>query len=186
VDASALYLELERHVEFAGAELNVEGAIVVGDVLRLFQRGNGRARPGVPAVNATGDLALRDFVRFLDAGSPSPSLEAIVEYDLGSTGASTYGFTDATVLLDGHVAFLACAEDSPDVTRDGAVSGCRFGIVKGESVRVTDVVDPNGRPVTHKLEGIELRDDGSFDVVADVDDPLQPALLGRLELRSTP
>lgn len=184
VDATAFYAELERRVEFAGSELNLEGAIVVGDVLRLFQRGNGQEKNGLRAVNATGDVSLVDFVRFLDGGGRAPELDSIVEYDLGSAGSARYGFTDATPLADGTVAFVACAEDSPDVTRDGAVFGCRFGLIDGANVRVGDVVDADGRPMTLKIEGIEARADGDFDVVADVDDPVQPALLGRLELRS--
>jgi hypothetical protein len=184
VDATAFYAALEHRIEFAGSELNLEGAIVLGDVLRLFQRGNGEEKNGLRAINATGDVSLVEFVRFLDAGGPAPLLHSIVEYELGSSGSARYGFTDATVLGDGRVGFVACAEDSPDVTRDGAVSGCRFGLIEGAHVRVTDVVDPAGDPVSLKLEGIEARGDGDFDVVADVDDPSQPALLGRLELRS--
>jgi hypothetical protein len=154
VNAAELYAELERHRDFAGSELNVEGAIVLGDRLRLFQRG------------------------------PFPALEAIVSVDLGSIGARRFGFTDATPMLDGRVAFMACAEDSPDVVRDGPVLGCRFGIIEMNEVRMTDVVDVRGSRSTLKIEGIEAREDGAFDVVADVDDPTIPALLGRLELRS--
>lgn len=184
VDAPELYAELERHPDFAGSELNIEGAIVLGDSLRLFQRGNGQERDGLFPVNAFGDISLAAFVGWLDSGGPFPALEAIVSVDLGSIGAGRFGFTDATPMLDGRVAFVACAEDSPDVVRDGPVLGCRFGIIEVSDVCVTDVLDEHGRRSTLKLEGIEARPDGAFDVVADVDDPSIPALLGRLELRS--
>jgi hypothetical protein len=184
VNAAELYAELERHRDFAGSELNVEGAIVLGDRLRLFQRGNGEEREGLSPVNAFGDVSLPAFVRWLDSGGPFPALEAIVSVDLGSIGARRFGFTDATPMLDGRVAFMACAEDSPDVVRDGPVLGCRFGIIEMNEVRMTDVVDVRGSRSTLKIEGIEAREDGAFDVVADVDDPTIPALLGRLELRS--
>ncbi len=97
-----------------------------------------------------------------------------------------FGFTDATVLPDGRVAFLACAEDSPDTSRDGAVLGCRFGVIDGDAVRVVDILDAAGTPTRLELEGIdhveEVAGGWEFAVVADQDDPDAPALLGRLRV----
>ena len=39
--APGLYARLREHCEAAGAELNIEGAVIQGHRLRLFQRGNG-------------------------------------------------------------------------------------------------------------------------------------------------
>ncbi len=188
VDGSQLYARLRADTTFAGSELNVEGALVVGDVLRLFQRGNGAVVHDVSPVNATADLPLREFVRWLDSGPPLPPLAGVTQFDLGHAGGVPFTFTDAALLPDGRVAFLACAEASPDTYRDGEVLGCRVGINDDASVRLGTIVHPDGRPTRLKLEGIESRSDtpGSFDVVADMDRPDEPALWGRLDVRLAP
>ena len=97
--------------------------------------------------------------------------------DLGEIDGVPFGFTDAALTDNGRLAFLACAEDSLDVRHDGPVLGCRFGWLDDSSVRVTDVVDSNGRPISLKLEGLEARvgTDRVFDVVADMDRVDEPA-----------
>lgn len=187
VDASALYGLLRAETQFAGAELNIEGAVVVEDSLRLFQRGNGSPRGGLSPVSATGDLPLEDFLRWLDANGPVPPLRNVVVYDLGSLNGTLFGFTDATLLPDGAIAFIACAEASPDAVRDGPVYGCRFGIIAASDVRAADVVDDSGRAVSSKIEGIDTRldDAASFDVVIDMDDPTLAAQLGCIRIKVT-
>lgn len=184
VQGAGLYALLRADTTFAGSELNVEGALVIGDVLRLFQRGNGAPLRGVLPVNATVDLPLPEFVQWLDTGSPLPTLEHVIQYDLGQTDGVPFTFTDAALMSDHRIAVLACAEASPDTYHDGEVLGCRFGIMRGDDVRVGPVVHADGRPTHLKLEGIESRPDGdsSFDVVADMDRPDEPALWGRLEV----
>lgn len=182
--ASEVYAVLRRSAAFSGSELNIEGAVVHGDALRLFQRGNGKADEGVQPVSAVGDLSLIEFLTWLDGGGPAPMLRRILRVDLGGVAGVSLGFTDATVLPSGAIAFLACAERSPDVTRDGEVLACRLGTLRDDSARLFDIVDENGAPCTLKLEGIEARpgDDASFDVVADVDCHDRPALGGLLTL----
>ena len=185
IDAADLYARLRGEPRFAGSELNVEGAIVAGDALRLFQRGNGAITAETEPVNATGDLPLEAFVAWLDSGAATPSLTAVVQYDLGQAGGARFTFTDAALLDDGRVAFLACAEASPDAVRDGPVVGARFGIIEGDGARIAGVRDRDGALVTLKLEGLEPSPDSPrrFDVVADMDRPGEPALLGVLEIR---
>jgi hypothetical protein len=185
VEGRALYIQLRSEPDFAGSELNVEGALVVGDVLRLFQRGNGAATGGLKPVNATGDLPLADFVSWLDAGARVPALRGVAQYDLGHVGDVPFTFTDAALMNDGRIAFLACAEASPDTFRDGEVLGCRFGLIDGDQVRVADVLHSDRRPAVLKLEGIEAHpgSETSFDVVADMDHPDEPALLARIDVR---
>lgn len=185
VDGSPLYRALRAVTAFAGSELNVEGAVVVGDRLRLVQRGNGAARGELVAVDAIGDVELDAFVRWLDGTGACPGLVAVTPFDLGVAGAggTRFGFTDATVLPDGRLAFVACAEASPDTYRDGEVVGCRFGVVEGGQARTCDVVEASGAPTRLKLEGIEAREDpGTLDVVADLDRPHEPALLAELRV----
>src|SRR5688500_12393590 len=47
-----LYAALRDAADFAGGELNLEGAVAVGERVRLLGRGNGAARDGVAAANA--------------------------------------------------------------------------------------------------------------------------------------
>ena len=185
-DGRDLYADLRKTTAFSGSELNVEGAIIVDDRVRLFQRGNGAPTASLQPVNATGDLPLESFLDWLDRSGPAPHLENIRQYDLGAVSGVRLGFTDAALIPDGRIAFIACAEDSPDAIQDGAVAGACFGIIDNEDARITDILDESGSPAKLKLEGIEWIDDereGDFLVVADMDSPKEPALLGRLLVR---
>ena len=183
-DASELYAELRAQTDFAGSELNLEGALVRGNALELFQRGNGAATAELAAVNAVGTLALDQFSSWLDHGGPVPELQRIVQVDLGQLGGVRLTFTDATLANDGSVAFLACAEDSQDAIQDGQVLGSRFGMLGSDRVRLVDIVDARGAPCLLKLEGLHAHahDPACFDVVADMDHPGQPALGAVLRL----
>ena len=52
-DATALYDVLAADRAFSGSELNLEGAVVDGPSLRLFQRGNGATIDGREPIDAT-------------------------------------------------------------------------------------------------------------------------------------
>ena len=99
-----------------------------------------------------------------------------------TTRGVPFGFTDAVALDDERVVVLACAEDSACAISDGAVLGCRVGLLDATALRMVDVYDATGERTLLKLEGIERRPGSSteFDVVVDVDRPSAPALLGRL------
>jgi hypothetical protein len=173
--------------EFAGSELNVEGAVVLGDHLRLFGRGNGASRDGVGAANATCDLELSVFLEHLLAPdrSPVPDPRNVVRYDLGALGGIALGFTDATPWQDG-VLYSATAEDSPDATRDGRVAGSVIGVIDGAGdVRWTEIIDPSGEPFDRKVEGLLVAPEATdrLFVVADDDDPGAPSSLLVVELR---
>jgi hypothetical protein len=176
VPVASVYAGLRRFTEALGAELNIEGAVVQGDRLRLLQRGNG-ARGCGSAGNAIFDFSLSMFVAWLHGGHSTPAVTGIIEVDLGETEGVPFALTDAAITDDGRLAFIACAEDSRDVRSDGPVLGCRFGWLDDAWMRLTDVVDPHGRPTPVKLEGIESRvgTDRVFDVVADMDRPDEPA-----------
>ncbi len=182
IDGERLYERL-HDPDFAGSELNLEGALVVGDVLRFFQRGNGAARGELVPINASADVPLDAFLAWLaDPERKAPKLENLLHHDLGEVNGVPFGFTDAALAHDGRVAFIACAEGSPDTVRDGEVFGCRFGLIEGDDVRITTVLDAHGEPSKLKLEGLEARlsEPLSFDVVADMDAPSEPATLARL------
>lgn len=182
VEARDLFARFLSTPEFSGSELNIEGAIVVEEALRLLQRGNGAPRGDILPVNAMGDLPLDAFLRWLDFGGSVPELRNVRQYDLGSVGGVLYGFTDATLVGDA-IAFVAGAEDSPDTYQDGDVLGALFGVIRGDEVVATRVRNADGEPTGLKIEGVEwLPDRKTFLVVADMDDERTPARVGRLDV----
>ncbi len=183
--ASSWYALLRAEAETRTAELNVEGAVIHGDRLRIVQRGHGKR--ATTRWNAIVDFALADFVAWLDGRHEVPHPLGIVELELGASAQGViFGFTDAAALPDGRLAFLACAEDSSDVRSDGPVLGCRFGWVEPDdrAVHVTDVLEQDGRPTLLKWEGLEPRPaaSGVFDVIADMDRPEEPAVIAELHV----
>lgn len=192
VDASRLYAALRAAGDFAGSELNVEGAVVVGGRLRLFNRGNGAARDGRLPVNASVDLELPRLLAFLaNAGeAPVPGLLDLVQFDLGTLRGSRLSFTDATLAphegagAEAPVLYTASAEDSPDATRDGDVAGSVIGAIERgaggvAAARWAELRDAHGDPLTEKVEGLALDpvDPRRLHVVVDVDDHTRPSEL---------
>ncbi len=181
--ASELYARLREERAFSGSELNVEGAVVAGGVLRLFSRGNGAPRDGLEPIDATVDVDLGAFLEWLLERGPLPPLTNVRRYELGAERHVRYGFTDAAALLDGRIVYAAGAEDSPDAIEDGEVLGARIGVFDERSVRSAPLRDEDGRPTTAKVEGLAASaDPGRLFAVTDTDDPERPALLCEIEL----
>ncbi|MDB4975673.1 MAG: hypothetical protein JWN48_4014 [Myxococcaceae bacterium] len=190
VDARAFYAQLHGLHQLVGGELNLEGALVRGDSLLLFQRGNGATREGRASISAIGELSWSRFQGYLAAAAENesplevPPLRSIAPYDLGQVDGVPLSFTDATPGATGELVFLASAEASTDSTTDGAVVGTRVGLIAADgSARMATLEDEAGRPTLLKAEGIVLdRHDASRAwVVVDMDDPVVPSLL--LEVR---
>lgn len=188
-EGAELYAALRAEVGFSGAELNLEGATVVGERLWLFQRGNGAPTATTDPVDASAELDLAAWVAWLDGRGSLPPLERVTTYDLGTIAGVRLCFTDAATLPDGRVAFVAAAEASPDAVRDGEVLGCRFGVIAGDDVLTCDVTDAGGEPSRLKIEGLEPAASGDaegglrrFWVAVDMDRPDQPAMLGDLRV----
>ncbi|MFN2567122.1 MAG: hypothetical protein ABR499_19160 [Gemmatimonadaceae bacterium] len=191
IHAPRLYATLRREQAFAGSELNVEGAVHLGGRLRLFGRGNGALRDAVRPANATCDLEWQILLAHLrdpDRIRP-PRPTDVVRYELGALGGIPLSFTDATV-SGGTVLFSATAEDSPDVTRDGRVTGSAIGVIDGTGrARWAPLTEPSGRPFAGKVEGLVgmggVRG-GARDrlyVVVDADDPETASVLCTVQLR---
>ena len=183
-----LYAALRAERDFSGSELNVEGAVLVGDALRLFQRGNGAARGGLSPVNATCDVPWSYFVD-LAGGRPvgTPSVGAVAQFDLGNVSGIPLTFTDATVTTSGDVMYLAAAEESPDAVTDGAVVGAALGVTRttsrGIEARYTPLVGENGVPALEKAEGVALGESANqVYLVLDMDDPGRASELCLVEL----
>ncbi len=174
INLAPLYLRLERDFP----ELNIEGAAVVGDRLRLLQRGNGPA-----GVNAVVDLDLERVTRGLRGDLiGAEALVSLRPVELGKLDGVRLSFTDASPLPDGRTVFLAAAEASADTYADGEIRGSAVGVLDRDG-QVSFVRRFAGR---FKAEGLHatLEPDGAISLlmVTDGDDPEQPAELLRARL----
>lgn len=174
--ASEFYALMQRAGDFAGSEMNVEGALYLNETLRLFGRGNGAVRGKLRPVNASCDVswpALRSYLeRPMSVGPPVPA--SISQYDLGALDGVPLGFTDVALGPGDIVLYAAAAEASPDATRDGEVRGSVVGTIAAQSGvgRWARVREENGAPFMGKIEGLTMtteHTDRAFAVV-DADD----------------
>lgn len=183
-EANALYEQLRHHTTFSGSELNIEGAIFHDGWVRLFNRGNGKPQAGYLPVNATCDLLWNELAAYLQAPDqqPIPQLQQICQYDLGTLEGMRLTFTDATVTQQ-NVIFSATAEDSPDASSDGAVTGSVLGILDADA-RWIELRTPDGSLFTSKVEGVCASRESAnrLYLVVDVDDPTRPCELCEVEL----
>lgn len=167
-DLSGLYAALGSHL---GTAPNLEGAVFVGDRLRLCHRATG-SDPDV----------LLDLPASVLHGGPCRVLASRL-LDPAAVGGVPAHVTDLALLPDGRTAYLAAAEDTDDPVADGPVAGTVFGVLDGAETRWTPILDLDGTPSTRKAEGLVVDDDarGGW-LVTDRDDPSLPAELCRLEL----
>lgn len=175
-DLTGLYERVRVAVGLRPADLNLEGACVVGDRLRWFQRGHGRT--GVPSASVDVDLAGL-LAALLDGGDPAAiPLTGTRAYDLGGLGGLPLAITDAVALPDGRVLASATAEDTPDAVADGPVAGSVLALL-GEDRHPPVVGRLPDELRGHKVEGLALvgQDATAVRVVAvvDQDDPAQPS-----------
>jgi hypothetical protein len=187
VHVPRLYERLRQEQAFAGSELNVEGAVFLGDYLRLFGRGNGAVRDDVRPVNATCDLDWPTLLAHLESPdtNPPPAPTNVVPYELGALDGIPLTFTDGAVWR-GSVLYSAAAEASPDATRDGRVSGSALGVIDGTGrTRWTQLVDPSGAPFVGKVEGVAAVGGAAdrVNAVVDADEPGTASVLCTVELR---
>jgi hypothetical protein len=166
VDCSPILASLDR--ELAG--LNIEGAVVSGTELRLFQRGNQRN-----SENAIIRFQLSTFLEALSSEQTAPLAPvAINTFDLGQIEGIPLCFTDAAALPDGTMVFTAVAEGADDNYNDGACAGAAVGIVGNELQCLFRLDCP------YKVEGVNARVEGDIIrllLVTDADDFEIPAAL---------
>ena len=121
VDLSPILAPLDS--EFPA--LNIEGAIVSGDEMLLFQRGNKRQ-----SENAIIGFQLSDFLDALNSQETRKIMPStITKVDLGQIDGIPLCFTDATPLPDCSIVFTAVAENTDDNYHDGPCAGAAVGIV---------------------------------------------------------
>ena len=173
--------------DFAGSQLNVEGAVCVAGVVRFFNRGNGSKRGTLVPVNATCDIPLPGLLSYLRApdSAPVPAMTNVVRYDLGSLQDVPLGFTDAALHSD-TVFYSATAENTNDAVADGPVAGSVIGIIGPDTdARWATLTRPDGTAYRAKVEGLlglHTQPSQLF-LVVDVDDPHVPSMLCIAELR---
>lgn len=168
-DRAEVYAAIAAHL---GTAPNIEGALILDDVLRVCHRSTG-SLPDV-LVDLPADVVRGGRVRVL----ASRQVETAV---VGGVHAHV---TDLAALPGGRIAFLAAAEDTDDPVADGPVAGTVFGIIDGDTATWTPILDIDGSPSTRKAEGLVVDPDGSGGwLVTDRDDPSLPAELCRFTLR---
>ena len=154
------------------AEVNIEGAVILEEELLLFQRGRRGADD-----NAIVRYPLQDAMAALEGrGAARLEPSAIDRPKLPSINNVLFGFTDATVLPGGGIAFCAVAEETDNAYNDGPCMGAGVGILSdnGRLISFQELDRP------WKIEGIDARLHGDrleVLMVTDADDRGTPASL---------
>lgn len=151
------------------ADLNIEGAAVARDRLWLAQRGNGHDGENVLIeLELSAALAgLREH-RTIDPGA----ISSLRRYELGEVEGIALSFSDLCPLPDGRLIFCAVAEAGESTYLDGDCLGAALGVLGPGGVEWTE---PLAEP--YKIEGVSVASSSELLLVADGDDPLQPAPL---------
>lgn len=184
VPADAFYHAMRARSEFAGAGLNIEGALSLGgDHVRLFQRGNAEPKDGLEAIDATADFEWRALCRHLADPEtvPPPELAEVRTYDLGTLEGTRLTFSDAEHLGGGRVLYSASAEDP----ESGDIHGSVLGIIEADgSASWTELLDEDGSAFRGKVEGLTLdaRASDRVQFVIDDDDGGSPSRLFTAQL----
>jgi hypothetical protein len=182
-DLSPLYEHAARALDLAIEDVNLEGACLVGGVLRWFQRGHGQRVPsGSVDVDLAGLLALLEH----RAGADDVRVGNPRCHDLGEVDGVALTITDAVALPDGRVLVSAAAEDTPDAVADGPVVGVAVGVIDDSEVRAVLPLIAATHRAPPKIEGLALAAiEGhriALHAVVDADDPARASAL--LTLRS--
>jgi hypothetical protein len=170
-DLTVLYARIAELLGVVPDQLNLEGACVVGDVLRWFQRGLPSA--GVPTASVDLDLATLLAVTSGAGGLDAVDVGEVRGYDLGEVGGVGLAVTDAVPVGSGsdqQVLVSAAAEDSPNAYDDGPVVASALAILDGDTVvELATLPLVEGRVA--KVEGLTVLDwdDAGGRLLASVD-----------------
>jgi hypothetical protein len=182
-ELAALYDRVRDALGLDATGLNLEGACVIGERLRWFQRGHGPT--GIPSASV--DLPWRDLVASIDEGGDPSAIElgAVRHYDLGAMAGLAFAITDAVVLDDGRVCVSATAEDAPDAVEDGPVTGSVLALL-GDEVDEVQILPLPEEVAGCKVEGLGVLagPEGQVGLLAVVDDdePVVASLASKLVL----
>lgn len=169
IDLAPLYEVLAEQFQ----ELNVEGAVIHGQHLILAQRGNGAG-----GENALVFLDLTQALADIAEGRlTSTGLRHSLPVNLGELDGVPLSLTDLCVSPSGQLHFSAAAEATDSTYLDGQCMGSVLGRFTADFA--VEWVKPL-TPVV-KIEGLAFQSDGRLLLVADADDPEQPAPLFALK-----
>ncbi|MCU7726233.1 hypothetical protein ODJ79_21100 [Actinoplanes sp. KI2] len=210
-DLTPAYRAVASAMGLADDQLNLEGACVVGDRLRWFQRanvavgapsvcadvelaalltatagpGDSAAGPGGSAAGSAGSAADPGGFAAGPAGERDPARFAagpVRHYDLGRVRGVALAITDAVPVAEGLILVSAVAEDTPNAIDDGPVVAAALALLDDFGVRA--IAELPGAPKVEGLALIESAGDGArVMAVVDADDPAAPS--ERLTLRVT-
>lgn len=187
LEAAPFYDSMRANTAFAGAGLNIEGALTLDDDrIMLFQRGNAKPRNGVGAVDATAEVAWSALARHLADPQrvPPPALENVRHYDLGMLDEVRLTFSDAEHLGEGRILYSASAEDG----KTGRIAGSVLGVIEpGGDARWAELIDHDGSPFEGKIEGItrDIHDRCKIHFVIDNDDEAAASKIYEASLSET-
>lgn len=173
-DNAALY-ECVRGALALDTRPNIEGAVVVGERLRVFHRGVG-GRPSAAVELSLGVLR-----------GEQPRALALQQIELGALDGIPLGVTDVAAIGEKQYALVAAAEDTTDAVSDGPIAGSLLGVLATDgahrALRWTRLMDADGRPLRRKVEGLVIDADchGGW-ILTDADDAQVPADLCRIEI----
>jgi hypothetical protein len=183
-DLSSLYARVGSALGVAVDGLNLEGACVMDDRVRWFQRG--RPSGGLPTASVDLELtALLDVV----SGRADPARMEVGDawaYDLGEVDGVGLAVTDAVTPGDRTALVSAAAEDSPNAYDDGPVVGAALALLRGREVLDVAHLEPlaGGVPKIEGLAVLEWRASGGrLLATVDQDDPTLASLLLTLDVR---
>ena len=172
IDFTGLFSALNEKIN----DLNLEGIVEFGNLIKLFQRGNAKG-----AENSIITLQADIFVAELQTGIvTAKSLAGIQNCNLGLLNGVPLSFTDAAVWNSAtgkKVVFLAAAEDTLTTYDDGEYRGAIFGVLNeaGEVVCKEEILSPQ------KPEGL-WAENSVFYFVTDADDPNRKSEFYRFKL----
>jgi hypothetical protein len=177
LEARPFYDAMRSNVSFAGAGLNIEGAITLDDDrILLFQRGNAKPSNGLQPVDATAEFSWAALCAHLEAPDEvqPPVLANISTYELGSLDGVRLTFSDAEYLGHGRILFSASAEEEGT----GRIAGSILGVIEADgSAHWTELLDESGQTFRGKIEGLsrDLRNPHKIHFVIDDDDETVPS-----------
>lgn len=169
IDLAPLYEVLAQQFQ----ELNIEGAVIHDQQLILAQRGNGAG-----GENALVFLDLAQALADIAAGQLSAvGLRHSLPVSLGEVQGVPLSLTDLCTGPNGQLFFSAAAEATDSSYLDGQCLGSVLGCFSADYAVAWQ------RPLAPvvKVEGLAFQADGRLLLVADADDPSQPAPLFALD-----
>lgn len=158
IHLAPLYAQIEPLVD----GVNIEGALVLGDRLLLFNRGNAAAPESCVVETWLPDML----------AGVGTSVQLVTRFTLPEINGVPLTVTDACATPDGFM-LSAAAEATDDSYADGELAGA--ALVRLDTGFAIISVEPIESTV--KVEGIALAPDDRLLCVTDADDPDQPSIL---------